>query len=115
VRFEGEDGKWIFVSRSRIAASNRALLDEKLPANAVHLYVSNDHMGNFIDCVHTRKRTICPPSVGHRSVTVCHLGVIALRSGKKLHWDPAREVFVGDKEANRWLSRPMRSPWKLEV
>jgi hypothetical protein len=93
----------------------RSLLEEPLPADAVRLYVSNDHMGNFLEGVRTRKATVCPAEVGHRSVTVCHLGVIALRSGKKLKWDPAQEVFVGDDEANKWLSRPMRAPWKLEA
>ena len=65
--------------------------------------------------VRTRKPTVCPAEVGHRSVSVCHLGVIALRSGKKLKWGPAREAFVGDAEADKWLSRPMRAPWKLEA
>ena len=115
VRFEGEDGKWIFVSRSKIEASDPKLLEEPLPADAVRLYVSNHHMGNFLEGVRTRKPTVCPAEVGHRSVSVCHLGVIALRSGKKLKWDPAQEVFLGDDEANKWLSRPTRAPWKLEA
>jgi predicted dehydrogenase len=114
IKFIGEDGKWIFVDRGHIKASDQKLLDEKLPANAVKLYESNDHMRNFIECVRSRKETICPAQVGHRSVTVCHIGVIALRTGKKLKWDPVKEEF-DDAEANKWLSRDMRAPWKLEA
>jgi predicted dehydrogenase len=113
VRFEGENG-WIFVSRETIRASDPRLLSDPLPANATRLYVSNDHMGNFIECIRERKETICPAEVGHRSVTVCHLGNISLRlGGKALDWDPKKEVFVHDKEANAMLSRKQRSPWKV--
>jgi predicted dehydrogenase len=114
IHFEGEDGKWIFVSRSTIQASDKKLIDEPLGKDAVRLEVSHNHMGNFIDCIKSRKRPICDVEVGHRSVTVCHLGVIALRTGKKLEWDPVKEEFK-DSEANRWLSREMRAPWKLEA
>jgi predicted dehydrogenase len=114
IKFTGDDGKWIFVSRSKIEASDKKLLDEPLPTGATRLYVSNDHMGNFLDCIKNRKECICTAQIGHRSVTVCHLGVIALRTGKKLKWDPAKEIF-DDVEANKMLSRAMRAPWKLEV
>ena len=114
VLFVGEDGKWIFVNRQIITASDPKLIEEPLPADAVRLYVSNNHMANFMECIRTGKPTICPAEVGHRSVTVCHIGVIALRTGKKLGWDPVAEVF-NDPEANKMLSRPMRAPWKLEV
>ena len=73
-----------------------------------------DHMGNFIDCVRSRKPTVCPPEVGHRSGTVCHIGNIAVRTGKKLRWDPEKQRF-DDEEANKWLSRELRAPWKLEA
>jgi predicted dehydrogenase len=113
ILFVGEDGKWIFVNRELITASDKALVEDKLPENATRLYLSNNHMGNFLECVKTRKETICPASVGHRSVSVCHIGVISTRLGKKLKWDPVKEKF-DDDEANKMLSREMRAPWKLE-
>jgi predicted dehydrogenase len=113
VRFEGEQG-WIFVSRGRIEASDERLLKDPLPSNAVRLYVSNDHIGNFVDCVRSRKAPICPADVGHRSVTVCHIGNVSLRlGGRRLEWDPKEERFVRDDEANLMLARPHRSPWKI--
>jgi predicted dehydrogenase len=116
IRFEGDDGKWIFVSRGRIGASDRRLLDEPLPQNATRLYVSNNHMGNFLQCIRSRRPTICPASVGYRSVSVCHLGNIAIRSGLHLRWDPENARFTGENSeaGNRWLSRPMRAPWDQE-
>jgi predicted dehydrogenase len=115
VRFEGEDGKWIFVARGKIEASDKKLLEEPLSKDATRLPVSNDHMGNFLNCVRSRERPICDVEIGHRSVSVCHIGNIALRTGKKLKWDPVKERFVGDDEANKWLSREMRAPWRLEA
>jgi predicted dehydrogenase len=114
IKFIGEDNKWIFVSRGKIEASDKNLLEEKLPDTATKLYLSNDHMGNFLDGVRTRKACICPAEVGFHSVAVCHIGVIALRTGKKLKWDPKAMKF-DDAEANKMLSREMRKPWKLDV
>jgi predicted dehydrogenase len=117
VLFLGEDGKWIFVNRSMIVASDKKLIDEPPGKDWVALQdTKNDHMGNFLEAVRKGdpKLCICTPEVGHRSVTVCHLGNIALRSGKKLKWDPVKEEF-DDAEANKWLRREMRAPWKLEA
>ncbi len=115
-RFIG-DGGWIFVNRERIEASDPKLLKEPLPKDAVRLYVSNDHMGNFIDGIRTRKRPICDVEIGYRSVTLCHLGAIALRLGIPLDWDPGTERFVGPRaeKGNAMCAREMRSPWRLEV
>ena len=71
-------------------------------------------MGNFFACVHSRQPTICPAEVGHRSISVAHLGAISMRmGGPKLQWDPDREVFTGPdaSEANKWLVREMRKPY----
>jgi predicted dehydrogenase len=114
IKFHGADG-WIWVTRGVITASYRSLLTTKLPEDAPRVYVSNDHMANFIDCVKTRKPTICPAEIGHRSASLCHLGVIAIRLGRKLKWDPAREQFIGDDEANKHLSRPMRKPYDYDM
>jgi predicted dehydrogenase len=113
VRFEGADG-WIWVTRGKIEASKPEILTEPLPAKARRLYVSDDHMGNFFECIRTRKQPICEAEIGHRSASICHLGAIALRLGRKLKWNPQKEEFVGDKEANGYVAREMRKPWSYD-
>jgi predicted dehydrogenase len=114
VKFEGSDG-WIWVTRGKIEASTPEFLTQPLAASAERLYVSNNHMGNFFDCVRSRKPAICEAEIGHRSASVCHLGTIAIRLGRKLKWDPKQEQFVGDKEANNLLAREMRKPWSYDA
>ena len=114
VQFEGSLG-WIYVTRDgKIEASDPALIDTPLPSDAERLYVSDDHMGNFFECVNTRKPPICDVEIGHRSVSVCHLGVIAIRLGRKLHWDPQAETFKNDAEATGMLTREMRKPYDVD-
>ena len=112
VRFEGDKG-WVWVTRGRIDAEPKSLLQETIGANETKLTVSNNHKGNFYECVKSRAPTIAPVEVGHRSCTACLLGDIAMRTGRKLRWDPDKELFVNDDAANRMLSRPMRAPWHL--
>ncbi len=112
IRFEGTDG-WIWVRRGAIEASNEEMLTTPLPTNAERLYVSHDHMGNFFECVRSRKDPICDVETGHRSASECHLAQIALRLGRKLQWDAERERFTGDgaQDANAWIAREMRKPY----
>jgi len=112
VRFEGTKG-WVWVKRGEIDAQPKSLLTSVIGPNEVHLYESKNHRRNFLDCVKTRKQTIAPVEVAHRSTTICHLTQIALLTQRKLEWDPGRELFVNDPEANRYISRAMRSPWHL--
>jgi predicted dehydrogenase len=113
VKFVGQNG-WIFVTRGKIEASSAELLEAPLPSGATRLYQSDDHMGNFFDCVRTRKAPIAESEIGHRSITTAHLGVISMRmGGLRLGWDPQKEEFTGEhaKEANKWVTREMRKPY----
>jgi hypothetical protein len=71
-------------------------------------------MGNFFECVKTRKLPICDVEIGHRSASVCQLGVIAIRLGRKLEWDPLAENFKNDPEATCMLTREMRKPYAYD-
>jgi predicted dehydrogenase len=113
VTFEGTKGR-IYVNRGKIEADPAALLDSKIGSEGIHLYVSDDHFRNFIDCVISRGPTAAPVEVAHRSITICHLGNIAMRLNReKLRWDPRTEQIIGDDEASSMLSRPYRAPWSL--
>jgi predicted dehydrogenase len=114
VKFEGSGG-WIFVTRGQIEASRQELLDQPLPAGATRLYKSDNHMANFFDCIRSRKDPICTVEIGHRSISVAHLGVISVRLGRPIKWDPARQQVVGDKDAARWLQREQRKPYTYEM
>lgn len=112
IRFEGSDG-WIWVNRDKIEANERELLSTPLPETSERLYFSNDHKGNFFDCLRSRKDPICDVEIGHRSASVCHLGSISLQTGKALEWDSEKEVFIGENAAiaNPYLAREMRKPY----
>ena len=112
ILFEGTQG-WVYVKRGTIDAEPKSLLTSTIGPNEIHLYESNSHKGNLLECIKTRNETVAPVEVGHRSCSVCLLGEIAMRLGKKLKWDPERERFTNDDQANSMLSRPMRSPWCL--
>ncbi len=114
VKFIGADG-WIFVSRAKVEASDPEILRRPFGPNDTRLEVSLNHMQNFFDCVRSRKQPVCHAEIGHRSVSVCHLGVLALRLGRKLQWDPVREDFVGDPEASSYVGRTMRGPWSYDA
>jgi predicted dehydrogenase len=112
IRFEGTEG-WVHVARGFIDAEPKMLLDTRFEPNEVHLYESANHVGNFLDCVKSRAETVCPIDVTIRSDMICHLSDIAMRLGRKLRWNPDKERFVGDAEADRMLSRAMRAPWQV--
>lgn len=130
VRFEGAEG-WIFVSKGNarvtesdptapigsseaFKASNPAILSSVIGEDEIHLYESPEHHGNWLDCIRSRKQTITPAEVAHRSGSACLLVHAAMKVSRKLYWDPVNERFKNDDEANALLSRPQRYPWGIQ-
>jgi len=113
VRFEGDAG-WVQAEYSgrRVTASSDAILRSTIEPDEVHLPRVHEKR-DFLDCVRSRRRTVADAEVGHRTTSLCQIGHIAIQVGRKLRWDPDREVFPGDAEANRLLTRSHRSPWTL--
>lgn len=112
INFIGSEGR-VYVRRSHLETDPKSLMDVKLGPDEIHLYESNDHAGNFLECVRSRAETVCPIDIAVRSDMICQLSDIAMRLKRPLKWDPAVERFIGDDEANARLTRPMREPWKL--
>ncbi len=113
VTFVGTEGT-VYANRGKYETDPVSLRDTVIGADEVHLYRSDDHFRNFVDCVISRGPTAAPVEVAHRSITICHLGNIAMRLGReRLRWDPRTERIVVDDEASALLSRPYRDPWKL--
>jgi hypothetical protein len=130
IRFEGTAG-WIFVSRGNetvtssdpvaklkdsqaLSASDPRIVASVIGPDEIHLYESKDHHGNWLDCVKSRLQPIAPVEVGHRSCSACLLHHAAMKLKRKLYWNPARERFRNDDEANGMLSRPQRWPYRIE-
>ena len=112
ITFEGTDG-WVWVNRGAIDAGPKSLLKEQFGPDEIRLPVSTFHQGNFFQCVRTREKTICNIDVAVRSDTVCQLAWAAFRLQRKLRWDPEKETFLNDSDANQRLIRPLRAPWHL--
>jgi hypothetical protein len=128
IRFEGSDG-WIFVSRGgakatasdptstegkALAASDPKILESKIGDNEIHLHKSHDHHLDWLQSIQTRKPAVTTAEEAHRSTSACILAYIAMKQGRKLRWNPAKEIFIDDEAANRMRSRPQRVPYGTE-
>ena len=96
-----------------LMGSDAKILESVIGADEVHLYQSDDQHGNWLECIRSRNAPIAPAEVGHRACSTCLLHHIAMKTGRKLHWDPVRERFHHDDEANSMLSRPQRFPYVM--
>jgi len=127
VEFHGSDG-WIFVSRGggqatasdpasktgkALAASDEKILKSVIGPNEIHLYKSNDHHGNWLESIQSRKPAVTTAEVAHRSTSTCILSWISMKLDRKLRWDPVKEEFIGDAEANAMRSRLERKPYGI--
>lgn len=110
--FEGTKGT-LYVDRGKIESDPANILEAKIGENDFRVEPSDNHHRNWLDAIRSRKKPICDVEIGHRSATVCELGQIGYDLRRPLNWDPVKERFVGDDEANQLLSRPMRDPWRL--
>ena len=131
IKFEGTEG-WIFVSRGdasvtasdpvakqqaakALDASDPKIITSVIGENEIHLPVSAEHHGNWLESIVSRKEPIAPAEVGHRSCTACLLHHAAMKLNRKLYWDPKKEHFKNDPEANKLLSRPQRKAYAVKV
>ena len=125
IKFEGSEG-WIMFRgwRQPLRASRESILTAEIPADKrlhrprvvierTNELVGGEHL-DFTDCIRNGGTTYAPAEVGHRTVTISHIGNIAMQLGRKLHWNPEREEFADDAEANALLSREQREPWTIE-
>ncbi len=110
--FIGTKGK-ITIDRGKCTSDPPEIAKEPIRPDEVHLYRSDDHVKNWLDCIRSRKLPVADVEIGHRSSTVCHLGNIARWAGRRLRWDPQKEQFLDDPEANTHLDRPRRAPYQL--
>ncbi len=112
VMFIGTGG-WVHVDRRKLDANPQSLIKEKVGPNEINLFKSDNHHVNFIDAVKGKAQPAAPIDIAFHSDAMCHLQQIAIKLGRKLRWDSAREAFLDDDEANRMLDRPMRKPWAI--
>ncbi|MHC4631366.1 MAG: Gfo/Idh/MocA family oxidoreductase [Planctomycetota bacterium] len=111
-QFEGNAG-WVHVNRAGISAEPASLLQVKIKPDEIHLHESREHRADFLNCVRTRSDPVAPVEAGHKASYLGMIADIAARANRKVKWDPVAERFVDDDQANRMLTRPMRSPWHL--
>lgn len=131
IRFEGTEG-WIFVSRGdssvtasdpiakqnaakKLDASDPKLLTSVIGPNEIHLPESNDHHGNWLESIVSRKEPLAPAEIGHRSCSACLLHHAAMKLNRKLYWNPKTEKFNNDEEANKLLAREQRTPYAIKL
>jgi predicted dehydrogenase len=109
--FIGDKGK-VTLDRAFFRSDPPELAEEAIQRSRPPGFQPN-HLRNWFDCIKTRRQPIAHAEIGHRSATVCHLGNIARQIGRRLHWDPVKEQFANDREANQLLDRERRKGYEV--
>jgi predicted dehydrogenase len=112
VKFIGDDG-WVWIDRAGMEAQPRSLLSSVIRQDEIRLERSPGHWRNFLECVLDRRRTIAPVDAALRAATPGYLGLISILTESKVNWDPVAQRIIDNPDAERLLSRPMRSPWRI--
>lgn len=114
IHFVGTEGE-IKVQRKKIETTPISLKDKVIGKTEKHVYKSENHYKDFLDAMRNRSKPICDVEVGHRTASVCNIGNIAYRLNRSLKWDPKKEIFIDDKEANALLGRKMNKEWGIKI
>jgi predicted dehydrogenase len=111
--FIGTEGE-VYVARGELKTTpNESLKSKLIGEQEKHVYKSTNHYQDFLDAIKKRSKPICDVEIGHRTASVCNIGNIAYELKSSLTWDPEREKFIGNKQANKLLDRPMKREWKV--
>ena len=94
-----------------LVASDPKILDSETGRDEIHLYTSTEQHANWLECIRTRRQPTAPVEIGHRACSTCLLHHIAMKTNRRLYWDPRGERFKNDPAADAMLSRPQRSPY----
>lgn len=114
ILFTGTEGE-IRVQRKKIETTPASLKDKVIGEKEKHVYKSENHHKDFLQAMRTRSKPICDVEVGHRTASVCNIGNIAYRLNRPLQWNPKKEEFKNDKEANDLLGRSMNKEWGIKI
>ena len=114
IHFVGTEGE-IKVQRRKLETTPTSLKDKYIGETEKHVYKSENHYKDFLDAMRKRSRPICDVEIGHRTSSVCNLGNIAYELKRTLQWNPKKEQFKNDKEANELLGRSMRPEWGIKI
>ena len=114
IHFVGTEGE-IKVQRKKLETTPASLKDKVIGDTEKHVYKSENHYKDFLDAMRKRSKPICDVEIGHRTSSVCNLGNIAYELKRPLQWNPKKEQFKNDKEANELLGRSMRAEWGIKI